>query len=76
MKEGLFYEKQISIIITKDAGLWHLSLSHPSRLPVWDEIKNIRYKYLPNELTFSILLPPKEEYVNLDPNCFHLWQIP
>jgi hypothetical protein len=24
----------------------------------------------------AMLLPPKDEYVNLHPNCFHLHQIP
>ena len=56
-------------------GLWHLSVSHPTRYPTWDEIKNIRYKYLPNKITAALLFPPKEEYVNLHTNCFHLWEV-
>lgn len=62
------------ILITKESG-YHLSISHPNRYPNWDEIKNVRYKLLPNNKTYGLLLPPKEEYVNAHPNCFHLHEI-
>jgi hypothetical protein len=54
---------------------WHLSISHPDRYPTWDEIKAARFRFLPNDVTMAMLLPPKEEYVNLHPNCFQLWEI-
>jgi len=75
MKQGVFREKELLIIVSIDAGFWHLSISHPIRYPTFDEIRDVRYKYLPNEITVAMLFPPKEEYVNLHPNCFHLWQI-
>lgn len=75
IKQGAFKEKDLVVIVSKDAGAWHLSVSHPLRYPTWDEIKYLRYKYLPNDVTMAIILPPKEDYVNLHPTCFHLWQI-
>lgn len=54
---------------------WHLSISHPQRYPTWDEIHAARYGLLPDEVTMGMLLPPRGEYVNIHPNCFHLWQI-
>lgn len=54
---------------------WHLSISCEDRYPVWDEIKDARYALLPLGLTFAMLLPPPGEYVNIHPNCFHLWEI-
>jgi hypothetical protein len=56
-------------------SLWHLSISHPARYPHWDEIKDARYALLPLGLTFAMLLPPPGEYLNVHPNCFHLWEI-
>lgn len=56
--------------------LWHLSVSHPRRYPTWDELRDLRYALLPNDKTFGILFPPKEQYVNLPPNCFHLHEVP
>ena len=54
---------------------WHLSISHPSRYPDWDEIKAARYALVPDKVTMAMLLPPKEKYVNVHPRCFHLWEI-
>lgn len=69
-----FTDTGCSIIITKENG-YHLSISHKSRYPKWDEIKQARYELLPNSKTYGMLLPPKEEYVNTDKNCFHLHEI-
>lgn len=54
---------------------WHMSISHPTRYPKWDEIKEARYKFCPDEVTMGMLLPPKADYVNHHPNCFHLWEV-
>lgn len=68
--------------------IWHLSMSHrsshltddaghplPGRLPTWAEIHEARYRFLPNEIYAAILLPPKEEYVNLHPTTMHLYEV-
>ena len=54
---------------------WHLSISCADRYPSWKEIKDARYSLLPMGLTFTQLLPPANEYVNIYSNCFHLWEI-
>jgi hypothetical protein len=58
------------------ALLWHLSISCTHRHPTWDEIKVARYVLLPDELTFGILLPPPNEYVNVpeQDHVFHVWE--
>jgi hypothetical protein len=55
--------------------LWHLSVSHPDRYPTWDEMADVRYELVPDEVTMALLLPPRAEYVNAHEHCFHLWQI-
>lgn len=57
--------------------LWHLSISTPSRHPSWDEIKTARYRLLPRDLTFAILLPPAAVYVNVPEqnHVFHLYEV-
>lgn len=65
----------ISVIITIDDNKVHASIAKKDSYPTWDEIKDFRYKYLPDHLTFGLLFPPKREYVNVHPNCFHLWEI-
>lgn len=66
----------LNVFITIEAGLHHLSVSHPNRYPNWDEIKAIRYGLLPDNKTFAIVLPPSSQYVNLHQNCFHLFEVP
>jgi hypothetical protein len=64
---------------TTERGLvvqrWHLSISHPTRYPTWDEIKAARYALLPDDMTMAMLLPPKAQYVNIEETCFHLTEI-
>lgn len=57
--------------------LWHLTISCPDRHPVWDEIKTARYRLLPDDRCFGMLLPPPEFYVNVpeQDHVFHLWEI-
>ena len=66
---------ECSIIVGKEPIGWHLSISHPSRYPTWDEIHDVRYELVPNHVTMAMILPPQEEYVNRHPNCFHLHEI-
>ena len=67
---------ECDVLVTNDPGIGlHLSISHRNRYPTWDEIKQAREKFLPDALTFAILFPPKAEYVNMHPNCFHLYQV-
>ncbi len=58
-----------------ESGRWHMSISHPARYPTWDEIKEARYRFVPDKATMAMILPPKSEYVNIHPNCFHLHEI-
>lgn len=68
--------EQLHVLIAWEVGNgWHLSISHPKRYPVWDEIKAARYDLLPDECTMGMLLPPKGEYISVHPNCFHLHEI-
>lgn len=62
------------VIVTREFGLWHLSISHPARYPTWDEVAEARYRILPPGLTFVMPLPPIGRYLNMHPNCFHLFQ--
>jgi len=68
--------EQLRVLIAWDVGAgWHLSISHPTRYPTWDDIKAARYDLLPDECTMAMLLPPSGEYINVHPNCFHLHEV-
>lgn len=50
---------------------WHFSISCPNRYPTWEEQKVARYELIPDEVYMVMILPPRKEYVNRHPNCFH-----
>jgi hypothetical protein len=69
--------EQLRVIVAWDhVNGWHLSISHPTRNPTWEEIRDARYELLPDACTVGMLLPPKAEYVNVHPYCFHLHEVP
>ena len=73
----VYFEKsrELSVLLSVEDGLLHLSISHRERYPTWDEIKEARYQLCPDNVVMGMFLPPKEYYVNLDPNCFHLYEV-
>jgi hypothetical protein len=73
---GVFdYINGTRVIVSQDAGYWHMSISHPNRYPTFDEIRDARYEFMPDNIVAAMLYPPKSEYINVHPNCFHLWEI-
>jgi len=63
------------ILVSQDQGLWHLSISTPDAQPSYKEIKEARYRFLPDNITMAQIFPPKDEFVNVHPFCHHLWEI-
>ena len=74
-KEGTFRMGRCTVIVSIDAGLWHLSISTRNCSPSYKEIKQARYTYIPDELYMAQIFPPKADFVNLHPFCHHLWQV-
>lgn len=72
---GAFELLGLRIIISIDAGLWHLSASCADRMPTYNELKYLRYQMLPDNIYMAEIFPPKNEFVNINPNVRHLWQI-
>lgn len=63
------------VMVGKESAGWHLSISCADRYPTWDEVAHARYKLIPNSATMAMILPPREEYVNVHDYCLHIWQI-
>lgn len=59
-----------------DEGGWHLSMSHKNTMPTYEEMKDFRYKFLPNGINACEIFPPREKFVNRHPFCRHLWEMP
>lgn len=63
-------------IVGKEEGRWHLSMSHPSRYPTWDEMADARYRFIPNRAHMAMLAPPREEFINAHDTTLHFWEVP
>lgn len=59
---------------TDETG-WHISISHPTRLPTHAEIAKIRYTLAPDYVTMAMKFPPLKDYINLHETTMHLWEI-
>lgn len=71
---GCFKYKGKIILITIDDGKWHMSISANRPLGYY-EMKQMRYMFLPNRVSAAQIFPPREEFVNLHENCYHLFEI-
>jgi hypothetical protein len=72
---GVFQLLGLRVIISIDAGNWHLSASCADRMPSYTELKYLRYQMLPDNIYMAEIFPPKDEFVNINPNVRHLWQV-
>ena len=75
---GVFRVGTIVILVSHndDEGGWHLSMSHKNTMPTYEEMKDFRYKFLPNGINACEIFPPREKFVNIHPFCRHLWEMP
>lgn len=57
-------------------GLEHVSVSpyDQSITPTWDDMCRIKDIFWDEEELVVQVHPPKSEYVNIMPNCLHLWR--
>lgn len=66
---------ECGVIVTRERGRWHLSISTPYRLPTWREVAEARYRLLPSDLVCGMVLPPPAAYVNVHEHCLHIHEI-
>lgn len=71
---GLFRYKGKDVLITIDDGMWHLSANTNHPLGYY-ELKELRYQFCPNRLQMAQIFPPREEFVNVAENCYHLYEL-
>jgi len=71
---GFYQYKGKNIFINKEDALWHLSCA--SKHPIgYYELKEVRYKFMPNNMQVAQIFPPREEFVNIHESCHHLYEL-
>lgn len=64
----------VSQDLTDDGEHWlHVSISRENRLPSWDDLKLAKDIFIGRQNEAVQVLPADRDYVNLHPNCLHLW---
>ena len=57
-----------------DGVQWlHVSFSRKSRLPSYLEMQMVKRDFIGDDKKAIFVLPKKENYVNIDKHCLHLW---
>jgi len=69
------YQSFTLMVIASDEGGWeHVSVSLKNRTPNWKEMCFIKDLFWSEDEAVVQFHPPKSEYVNMHPNCLHLWK--
>jgi len=63
---------RMTVLASIDHGALHVSIAHSHRYPTWGEIKAVR-AWAWDEDTEVVMVLRRRDYVNVHPNCFHLW---
>jgi len=70
----VFRRGSLTAAVSIENGLYHISISHPTRLPKYEELKSSRYKLVPDNIYMAQIFPPSKDFVNKHKYCLHLWQ--
>lgn len=52
----------------------HVSVSREDRYPSWEELLEIKSEFMGDDVEAYQVFPRVGEYINVHPNCFHLWR--
>lgn len=60
--------------IEADYKRWiHISVARDDRLPSWDDVKMVKDLFIGKDKKAIQILPEEDKYVNINPNCLHLF---
>lgn len=66
---------ELRIISGGSGDEWeHVSVSHPARIPTWQEMVRVKDLFWSEEETVLQFHPRKADYVNACSFCLHLWK--
>jgi hypothetical protein len=72
--ERVYRQGECTVRLRSDDNGHALSISHPDRYPTWDEVTEAKYRLIP-KVNMAMPLPAPEEYLNLAPYMFNLFEM-
>jgi len=70
----LRHKQDVFVIASEGLGWEHVSVSRRDRCPTWEEMCQVKDIFWGPEDTVVQYHPPRSHYVNVHPNCLHLWR--
>ncbi len=70
----LRHGQKVRVIASDGLGWEHVSVSRRDRCPTWDEMCQVKALFWDEEDCVIQFHPPRSQYVNVHPNCLHLWR--
>lgn len=67
-------EEEYRIIASTGRNWDHVSVSLADRVATWEEMCMIKELFFNEEECVIQYHPPRSKYVNVHPNCLHLWK--
>ena len=68
-------QREPMVVVWSFGGGWeHVSVSYRRRTPTWDEMCKVKDMFWHDDETVVQYHPKKSDYVNIHPNCLHLWR--
>lgn len=65
---------ELRVQASQGCGWDHVSVSLANRCPTWEEMCFVKEKFFRDDEAVMQLHPARSEYVNIHPNCLHLWR--
>lgn len=65
---------EFKVLAANGDGWEHVSVSTTERCPKWSEMQHIKEMFFADDEVVMQLHPAKSDYVNVHPNCLHLWR--
>jgi hypothetical protein len=66
--------EEYGVIASNGAGWDHVSVSHKSKIPSWKTMCAVKKMFFEDNEVVIQIHPAKQNYVNVHPNCLHLWK--
>lgn len=67
-------QKGMTVIWSYGGGWEHVSIDGKKRMPIWEEMCQLKDMFFEEDECCVQYHPPKSEYVNNIPYCLHIWK--
>lgn len=71
---GMWQFNKLRVIASWGGGWDHVSVSHPTRTPLYEEMEWIREKFFEDDEVVMQLSVARADHINTHVYCLHMWR--